>query len=66
MPGGRDAASYVGDGSCGVDALAAALGIDACAYEDECAALPDEACAAHWCTDGLASPLLSTMHEALT
>ena len=46
VPGGRDAASYVGDGSCGVDALAAALGIDACAYEDECPALPDEACAA--------------------
>ena len=43
--GGRDAASYVEDGSCGVDALAAALGLDACAFEDECSVFGDEGCA---------------------
>ena len=47
VKGGRDAETYLNDGSCGVDGLAAALGLDACAYGDEvCFVDNEEECTA--------------------
>jgi len=46
VAGGRDAETYLNDGSCGVDGLAAALGLDACAYEEMCFVDGGEECTA--------------------